>query len=81
MVVKVLYFGRLKELCGSAEEFVDLREGAAIEDLFLQCSARNPAMCEYRSSVVAARNLEFASWDTVLSAGDEIGFLPPVSGG
>jgi molybdopterin converting factor subunit 1 len=81
MIVKVLYFGRLKELCCAAEESVDLREGAAIEELFSQCSARNPALREYRSSVVAARNQEFAAWDTPLRAGDEIGFLPPVSGG
>ncbi len=81
MVVKVLYFGRLKELCGSAEESVDVCEGAAIKDLFSQCCAKVPAMRDYRSSVVASRNQEFASWETVLSAGDEIGFLPPVSGG
>jgi molybdopterin converting factor subunit 1 len=81
MVVKVLYFGRLKELCGSAEECVDVSEGATIKDLFSQCSAKVPAMRDYRSSVVASRNQEFASWDTVLSVGDEIGFLPPVSGG
>jgi sulfur-carrier protein len=81
MLVKVLYFGRLKELCGSAEELVEVRDGAAIEDLFSQCSARSPAMGKFRSSVVASRNQEFASWSTVLSAGDEIGFLPPVSGG
>ncbi len=81
MLVKVLYFGRLKELSGSAEEVVEVRDGAAIEDLFSQCSARNPAMRKFRSAVVASRNQEFASWSTVLSAGDEIGFLPPVSGG
>lgn len=81
MLIKVLYFGRLKELAGSAEESVNLRDGAAIEELFLQCAAARPELRKFRSSVVAARNREFAAWDTVLATGDEVGFLPPVSGG
>jgi molybdopterin converting factor small subunit len=31
--------------------------------------------------VVASRNQEFAAWDTPLRSGDEVAFLPPVSGG
>jgi molybdopterin converting factor subunit 1 len=81
MVVKVLYFGQLKELSGTTEEAVELREGARIEDLFAVCAAARPDLRKFRASLVAARNQEFAAWDTRLDAGDEIGFLPPVSGG
>jgi molybdopterin converting factor subunit 1 len=81
MLIKVLYFGRLKELSGSAEESVELCEGARIEDLFSHCSTARPELRKFRASLVAARNQEFAAWDTPLSAGDEVGFLPPVSGG
>jgi molybdopterin converting factor small subunit len=81
MTIKVLYFGRLKELSGLAEELVELREGAVIEDLFVTCSAERPGFARFRPSLVAARNREFAAWDTPLRGGDEIGFLPPVSGG
>jgi len=81
MTVKVLYFGRLKELSGASEESVELREGALIEDLFSKCSAACPALSKFRSSLVAARNREFAPWNTPLHPGDEVGFLPPVSGG
>jgi molybdopterin converting factor small subunit len=38
-------------------------------------------MRKFRASLVAARNREFAAWNAPLSAGDEVGFLPPVSGG
>jgi molybdopterin converting factor small subunit len=38
-------------------------------------------MRKFRSSLVAARNHEFVAWDALLHSGDEIGFLPPVSGG
>lgn len=81
MKVKVLYFGRLKELSGTAEESVELREGSPIEELFRQCAAVRPELSKFRPSLVAARNREFAAWDTPLNAGDEVGFLPPVSGG
>jgi len=81
MTVKVLYFGRLKELSGAAVEVVELRDGSVIEDLFSQCSAVRPELQKFRPSLVAARNCEFAAWNTPLAAGDEVGFLPPVSGG
>lgn len=81
MFVQVLYFGRLKEIAGSSEESVELRDGDRIEDLFARCSSSRPELGKFRSSLVAARNREFAAWDTELSSGDEVGFLPPVSGG
>ncbi len=81
MFVKVLYFGRLKEIAGSSEESVELRDGERIEDLFAHCSSSRPELRKFRSSLVAARNREFAAWDTALAGGDEVGFLPPVSGG
>jgi molybdopterin converting factor small subunit len=52
-----------------------------IEDLFARCSTARPELSKFRTSLVAARNHEFAAWSTPLSAGDEVGFLPPVSGG
>ena len=81
MFVKVLYFGRLKELSGSPEESVELPEGARIEDLFTRCASNRPELRKFRQSLVAACNREFAAWSTPLQPGDEVGFLPPVSGG
>jgi len=52
-----------------------------IEDLFATFVARQPEFASYRRSVVASRNQEFAAWSTPLESGDEIAFLPPVSGG
>ncbi len=80
--VKVLFFGRLKELTGHPEDFAEFADVATtIEQLFALYSARHPELSKYRSSVVASRNQEFAAWDTPLRAGDEVAFLPPVSGG
>jgi molybdopterin converting factor subunit 1 len=79
--LKVLFFGRLKEIVGRAEDSIESASAATIEQLFALYSARNPELAKYRSSLVASRNQEFAAWDTPLHPGDEVAFLPPVSGG
>lgn len=79
--VKVLFFGRLKDVFGRAEDSMDCREISTIEQLFAAYAKGLPELAKYRSSLVASRNQEFVSWDTPLHSGDEIAFLPPVSGG
>jgi sulfur-carrier protein len=79
--VKVLFFGRLKDVVGHSEESLEVSDASTIEHLFALYTAQIPKLSQYRSSLVASRNQEFASWDTPLHAGDEIAFLPPVSGG
>ena len=79
--VKVLFFGRLREVVGAAEHNFDVAEGAPIQELFARCAERHPELVRYRSSLVATRNQEFTPWSTALHAGDEVAFLPPVSGG
>jgi molybdopterin synthase sulfur carrier subunit len=79
--VKVLFFGRLKELTGQAEDSAEFADATTIEKLFALYAARLPELAKYRSSLVASRNQEFAAWDTPLRTGDEVAFLPPVSGG
>ena len=79
--VKVLFFGRLKDIVGKSEESLGLNDASTIERLFALYAERIPELAKYRSSVVASRNQEFAAWDTLLHHGDEIAFLPPVSGG
>jgi len=79
--VKVLFFGRLKDVSGLAEEACDVADGATIEALFAELCRRNAELARFRPSLVASRNQEFAAWNTALCAHDEVAFLPPVSGG
>lgn len=79
--IKVLFFGRLKEIVGHAEDSVELPDGASIEALFSHYGANHPELTRFRASLVASRNQEFAAWSTPLHSGDEVAFLPPVSGG
>ncbi len=81
MRVRVLFFGQLKDIVGRAEEQAELSEGARVEDLFARYGNRFPKLAEFRASVVASVNQEFAEWRAPLAAGDEVAFLPPVSGG
>jgi sulfur-carrier protein len=79
--VKVLFFGRLKEIVGHAEESLEFTDASSIEQLFAHFAARIPELAKFRTSLVASHNQEFAAWDTLLRSGDEVAFLPPVSGG
>src|ERR1700680_921408 len=81
MHVRVLFFGRLKDIVGKSEENAELSEGARVEDLFARYGRSFPELAQFRSSVVASVNQEFAEWRVQLSSGDEVAFLPPVSGG
>lgn len=75
------FFGRLKEIVGHAEDSVELPDGAPIEALFAHYGSNHPELARFRGSLVASHNQEFAAWSTPLHSGDEVAFLPPVSGG
>jgi len=79
--VKVLFFGRLRELIGRSEESGELPEGLTLAQVFERYAKRHPKLTEFRKSMVVSRNQEFAAWDARIAEGDEIAFLPPVSGG
>ena len=79
--IRVLFFGKLKEIVGLAEDDRLAGGELTVEELFAEYARRVPQLAKFRSSVVASRNQEFTAWDTKVGAGDEIAFLPPVSGG
>jgi len=81
MKVKVLFFGQLKDVTGRTEERLDVADGWRLEQIFRHYSERFPKIGEMAGSIVMARNQEFAALSTPVAEGDEIAFLPPVSGG
>jgi MoaE-MoaD fusion protein len=81
MRARVLFFGVLKELVGLSVEEIDLPEGADLGTVFEHYAAREPRLREMAPAIVAARNQEFADLSTAVADGDELAFLPPVSGG
>lgn len=81
MRVRVLFFGQLKEIIGVAQEDAELSDGARVEDLFERYIRRFPKLAAFRPSIAASVNQEYAAWRAPLANGDEVAFLPPVSGG
>ncbi len=81
MRVKVLFFGMLKDLVGRAEDRIEVEDGARLATVFDSYARRFPRLDEMAGSIVLARNQEFAAPESPLAEGDEIAFLPPVSGG
>ncbi len=81
MRARVLFFGMLKDLVGRSSEEIDLPDGADLGSIFEHYAAQQPRLRDLAPSIVAARNQEFAALSTPLADGDEVAFLPPVSGG
>ncbi len=81
MQIRVLFFGLLKDICGGAEDKIELPEGATAGAVFEHYATAFPKLRQMASSVVLARNHEFARTGERLADGDEVALLPPVSGG
>jgi molybdopterin synthase catalytic subunit/molybdopterin converting factor small subunit len=79
MQVSVISFGALKDWLGAAPATVELREGASVGELLERLRVRVPA-ASLRGIAVSV-NADYATTAQVLREGDEVGLLPPVSGG
>jgi len=81
MRARVLFFGMLREIAGTGSHEADFPEGTDLAAVFHSYATRFPRFHEMARSIVVARNQEFADLATKIAEGDEIAFLPPVSGG
>jgi molybdopterin converting factor subunit 1 len=81
MRVTVRLFARLRELAGTGEIARDVPEPATVEAVWIGLVRDYPDMAPYQPSLSCAVNAEYARFRTAVNDGDEIAFLPPVSGG
>jgi MoaE-MoaD fusion protein len=81
VLVKVLFFGMLRDITGRAEECIEVAEGACLDSVFDRYAQQFPRLRGLQSSIVLASNQQFCDRTTSVHDGDEIAFLPPVSGG
>lgn len=81
MQVTVQYFARLHELAQAREWTCEVPDGATVADVWTSCTASHPAIAVFDGRVSTAVNAEFSSMDAPVHDGDEVAFLPPVSGG
>ncbi len=81
MKIKVLFFGLTHDLAGLQQEEAEIPEGANLDGLWERYAARFPRLNDLSQAVLLAVNQEIANRARVLQDGDEVAFLPPVSGG
>ncbi len=81
MRVTVRLFARLRELAGDRSLERDVPDGATAQTVWDQLTREFPPIAEYAGVTSCAVNEEYAKFSTVLHYGDEVAFLPPVSGG
>lgn len=81
MRVTIRLFARLRELAGTGELTREVPDTATVQDVWRQLVADMPALAGYERSLSCAINAEYARLANPVSDGDEIAFLPPVSGG
>ena len=79
MNVRVLPFGILKESLGSDAFAFELPRGATVADLLARLGVRAPAIDSL--GIAVSVNAEYADREQILRENDEVGLLPPVSGG
>jgi len=79
--IRVLFFGVLRDVTGVREDQIEVPEGSRLENVFAVYANRFPRLNEISASIVPALNQQFAPHSAVVSEGDEVAFLPPVSGG
>jgi molybdopterin synthase sulfur carrier subunit len=79
--VKVRVFARLRELIGTGELEREVPPGATVRTVWEQLVRDYPAIAPYAESLSCAVNADYARMTMAVSEGDEVAFLPPVSGG
>jgi molybdopterin converting factor subunit 1 len=81
MPVTVRLFARLRELVGVGELQRDASAGATVADVWAALARDYPAIAPYAESMSCAVNAEYARMTSPVQDGDDVAFLPPVSGG
>ncbi|MFO7694286.1 MAG: molybdopterin converting factor subunit 1 [Vicinamibacterales bacterium] len=81
MRITILVFARLRDLVGAPRLVRDVPDGATVEQVWQALAAEFPAVAPGRAALSAAVNASYAKFPTPLAEGDEVAFLPPVSGG
>jgi molybdopterin converting factor subunit 1 len=81
MHITVRYFAGHRDITGTASETLDVATGTSMVMLWAELEHRYPALAPFRGRVLFARNQVFVGGDTLLTAGDTVAFIPPVSGG
>jgi len=79
--IKVLFFASCRDLVGTSEQEITVEDGITIADLISEIASKHVRFVDMVPSLMVSVNQEYAERDVVLADGDEVAFIPPVSGG
>jgi molybdopterin converting factor subunit 1 len=81
MRVTVRLFARLRDLAGSGELVRDVPGPATVQTIWRSLVAEFPPLADYERSMSVAVNTDYSRMNAAVNEGDEVAFMPPVSGG
>ena len=81
MRVTVRLFARLRDLAGAGELVRDVEGPATVQSVWKALVAEMPSLGEYERTMSVAVNADYSRMSAAVNDGDEVAFLPPVSGG
>jgi molybdopterin converting factor subunit 1 len=81
MRVTVRLFARLRDIAGAGELQRDAPAGANVHAVWASLVSEYPELSAYETSISCAVNADYSRFTAAVADGDEIAFLPPVSGG
>ena len=79
--ITALLFGQAREWAGASSLDLTLSAPATVESAFAVLKTRHPKLADLERSLLFAVNEEYASRSHLLTDGDQLAVLPPVSGG
>ena len=74
-------FARLRDLAGSGELTREIPGPATVHEVWRVLTTEIPSLREYERTLSVAINAEYSRMAAAVNDGDEVAFLPPVSGG
>ena len=81
MRVTIRLFARLRDLAGTGELAREIAAPATVASVWSALTQETPALLEYERTLSVAVNAEYSRMSAAVQDGDEVAFLPPVSGG
>ncbi|MCA1732762.1 MAG: molybdopterin converting factor subunit 1 [Acidobacteria bacterium] len=81
MQIRLLLFAAVRDIVGTDEMTVELDEGSTPSTLWETLRAKHDRLAAYTTPPMVAINQEYADPASPLRDGDEVAFIPPVSGG
>jgi len=81
ITIHIRFFAGHRDIVGCAAMDMQLDEGARLGVVWERLTTDFPRLAGYTGRLLYALNQEFADLDSPLADGDEVAFIPPVSGG